>query len=59
VLQTALYLQLALEMDQSLPAPEQVAGLVRISLYEQQLMNARAIRPDVIKVFSRLQRLLA
>jgi HD-like signal output (HDOD) protein len=58
LLQTARYLQSTVEMDRSLPAPEQVAGLVRTCLYEQQLMNARAIRPDVIKVFSRLQRLL-
>lgn len=59
LLQTARYLQSTVEMDRSLPAPEQVAGLVRTCLYEQQLMNARAIRPDVIKVLSRLQRLLA
>lgn len=59
LLQTARYLQSTVEMDRSLPAPEQVAGLVRTCLYEQQLMNARAIRPDVIKVFSRLQRLFA
>jgi CRP-like cAMP-binding protein len=59
LLQTALFLQSTMGMDHSLPAPEQVAGLVRVSLYEQQLLNARAIRPDVIKVFSRLQRLLA
>lgn len=57
LLQTALYLQLTVEMDPFLPAPEHVAGLTKVSLYEQQLMNPRAIRPDVIKVFSRLQRL--
>jgi len=59
LMQTALYLQSTVEMDRSLPAPEHVAGLVRVSLYEQQLMNPRAIRPDVIKVFGKLQRLFA
>lgn len=59
VMQAALYLQSAVETDRSLPPPEQVAGLARVSLYEQQLMNPRAIRPDVIKVFGKLQRLFA
>jgi hypothetical protein len=57
LMQTSVYLQSAVDKERMLPPADQVAGLVRVSLFEQQLMNARAIRPDVVKVFSRMQRL--